>query len=110
MTEVSLWTHVTMTKTCWLFGSNAGSYGGGAHRFSWTLHNGPIPAGMHVLHYCDTPACVRPDHLFLGTHRDNMRDAASKGRLNATYYPTMRNLRRLEKLTKMMQKNRKRAA
>lgn len=50
------------------------------HRFSWELHYGPIPDGMHVLHKCDTPQCVRPDHLFLGTNQDNIIDKISKGR------------------------------
>jgi DNA invertase Pin-like site-specific DNA recombinase len=43
---------------------------------------GPVPPGMHVCHRCDTPACVRPDHLFLGTQQDNIRDAAQKGRMH----------------------------
>jgi hypothetical protein len=51
-----------------------------ASRVSWTMHNGPIPDGMEVCHRCDNPPCVRPDHLFLGTHRANMRDASDKGR------------------------------
>jgi HNH endonuclease len=51
-----------------------------AHRLSWELHFGEIPVGLHVLHRCDAPACVRPDHLFLGTNYQNIEDALAKGR------------------------------
>jgi len=74
---------------CWLWdGAASKGYGqigvGGkllyAHRVSWERTHGDIPEGSHVLHRCDVTLCVNPDHLFLGTHKDNMRDMAKKGR------------------------------
>jgi hypothetical protein len=77
---------------CWLWTGATGGYGYGrivggrgrrtrpAHHVAWELANGPIPPGKDVLHSCDNPPCVRADHLFLGTHAENMRDMYRKGR------------------------------
>lgn len=75
---------------CWLWAGTYQSQGYGvanhkkvkglAHRLSYTLHKGPIPDGMHVCHTCDNPACVNPDHLWIGTHQDNHKDKVNKGR------------------------------
>lgn len=80
------------SDACWLWrgATLPGGYGtmGGercgkhivAHRYAYEQANGPIPAGMLVCHDCDTPGCVNPAHLFLGTHETNMQDLKSKGR------------------------------
>ncbi len=82
---------VDLETGCWLWqGSPRGSNGYGrisvggklvpAHRYSWSLHNGPFDQSLMVCHKCDVPLCVNPDHLFLGTATDNMRDCKRKGR------------------------------
>lgn len=56
-----------------------------AHRLSWQLHHCEIAGNMFVCHHCDTPACVRPDHLFLGTCADNLRDMREKRAAGKTW-------------------------
>lgn len=51
-----------------------------AHRFAYLIFKGPLPANDLVLHHCDNPTCVNPDHLYIGTQRDNMQDALARGR------------------------------
>jgi HNH endonuclease len=58
-----------------------------ASRVAWTLANGEIPSGLWVLHKCDNPPCVNPNHLFLGDRRDNMIDCSTKRRNGAHLYP-----------------------
>lgn len=76
---------------CWLWLGSATRYGRfwfnskkptSAHRAAWILFRGAIPDGLSVCHKCDMPPCANPDHLFLGTHRENMLDAGRKGRLS----------------------------
>ena len=88
------WPKVSKGKSCWLWSGSNMPKGYGrlrvfkngkwthdyAHRVSWELAHGPIPDGMEVLHKCDTPACIRPSHLFLGTQIDNIADAVKKKR------------------------------
>lgn len=85
------WFYVAKSDGCWLWNGGRTRLGYGifksgigttvAHRASWALEHGSLPPdGVEVCHRCDTPACVNPAHLFLGTHKDNMRDMSAKGR------------------------------
>jgi len=80
---------------CWWFVGSKNKHGYGllvyknksyyAHRRSWEAFNGDIQDGLCVLHKCDNPSCVNPDHLFLGTRKDNIIDKVNKGRQSSLF-------------------------
>ncbi len=84
------WPKVSKTPTCWIWmgAHNEDGYGLiyiegkmiAAHRMSWELSNGPIPPSASILHKCDNPPCVNPDHLYAGTQSDNVHDMLARGR------------------------------
>jgi hypothetical protein len=82
---------VSKTDTCWIWTGGLNEYGYGmvnigrkrhyrAHRLSYELFRGPIPKGAIICHSCDNPPCVNPDHLWAGSHKDNLADMSAKGR------------------------------
>lgn len=94
------WAKVVKADGCWGWSGTRNQYGRGqisrggrygklamASHVSWELHHGQIPTGLWVLHKCDNPTCVNPQHLFLGTHQDNMDDAKAKGRMRGGHPP-----------------------
>lgn len=92
----NFWNKVNKTDSCWLWtGAKTtdgyGCFGNGrlgskrAHRFSWEIDRETIPPNMELCHTCDNPSCVNPEHLFIGTHTDNMRDAARKKKFPLRY-------------------------
>jgi hypothetical protein len=98
------WSHVNWTDYCWTWMGAADRDGYGrfhvprgetdtAHRVAWRLTFGPIPDGLQVLHKCDNPPCVRPDHLYVGTNEDNVRDKVERGRQYNGQHPRTGSLR-----------------
>lgn len=81
---------LVLPSGCWEWQGNLDRYGYGifklgnksykAHRYSYELYNGSFEQSFHVLHCCDNPKCVNPEHLFLGTNQDNIQDKVNKGR------------------------------
>lgn len=94
--SIRFWSKVQKTSGCWewMARRDKDGYGQfrlkgkmrGAHKASWELTHGSIPDGLWVLHKCDNPSCVRPDHLFLGTAKDNTQDMVSKDRNRSATY------------------------
>lgn len=91
--EQRFWKYVKKTDDCWLWTGGLDKNKRGvlrigrasegrqiASRASWIVHHGKIPDGLFVLHDCDNPQCVRPDHLHLGTQKDNIREMISRKR------------------------------
>lgn len=94
------WAKVCKTEGCWLWTANVGKDGYGkfqvsvlgenrqitwrAHVWAFTEANGPVPSGKYVLHSCNEPLCVRPEHLRVGTQSENMRQAYAEGRCSST--------------------------
>ena len=88
--EIRFWKYIRKTDFCWEWIGYKDKNGYGriskkrrffsVHRISWELHNGKIPDGLCVLHSCDNPSCVNPDHLFLGSFQNNSNDCVIKGR------------------------------
>lgn len=108
--EARFWSKVRKTEGCWLWQGQTDRKGYGrftpagrhpsgcgnqlmAHRYSWEITHGPVPVGLWVLHRCDRPACVNPDHLFLGDALSNVQDMDRKGRRVAVGFPGVSNPR-----------------
>ena len=110
--EYRLWDNVLVTdKECWEWqgATHESGYGiltvaGGktksTHRLAYELHYGDIPEGLMVLHKCNNRICINPDHLYVGTHNDNMNDMADsnnlKGELNPMSILTEENVREIK--------------
>lgn len=111
----NFWSKVSKStpKECWGWtGATSSGYGyfginsktEKAHRVSWVIHYGEIPKGLNVCHQCDNPSCVNPNHLFVGTQSENMRDSVAKDRFNRKLTnKQVREIRQLYPLGKVTQ-------
>lgn len=103
--EGRFWRHVKRgdKDECWEWSGSRTPHGYGrlsvngnleyAHRLSWTFVNGSIPEETHILHKCDNPPCVNPNHLYAGTHQDNMKDRNVRGRVGKLSHDEVREIR-----------------
>ena len=109
------WSKVDKTNKCWTwmreitldgYGRFTLSYGGAehAHRFSYRLTYGDFPKHLYILHRCDNPSCVRPDHLFIGTQKDNVADMIRKGRFRTARGTERKNSKLTEENIKLIAK------
>jgi len=94
--RIRFWAKVKKTEDCWIWIGARTKTGYGrfairtsrvirsfrAHRYAWEITHGTIPEDKELCHRCDNRLCVRPEHIFLGTHQENMADASAKGRLH----------------------------
>ena len=88
--RVAFWEHYNNIDGCWVWCGGINKQGQGVvrhqgknwvtSRLAWTLIHGEIPKGMYICHTCDNPSCINPDHLWLGTPKDNTQDMIRKGR------------------------------
>lgn len=101
------WSNVDVGKKddCWEWTGSLDAYGYGqisegnktnkknykAHRLSWMIRFGEIPENMNICHKCDNPSCMNPNHLFVGTQEDNLRDCREKGRARGGSMPGEKN-------------------
>ncbi len=107
--DEQFWSKVNKTDGCWEWTGTIMRSGYGhfsinnryqlAHRISYKMHFGAIPPGLCVLHQCDNRRCVRPEHLFLGTKKDNAQDAIAKDRFTTGERNGVRKKKELHKIT-----------